>query len=292
MFVDLNHEIYPDRTWKNKEHYYDVINLGSSGGKWAFDYTGLDIKALNWAQQPQTLLEDYNLLRNFHSVLRRDGYVLITIMPFTSLNKQTGIYDSLKYVKLDTQGQAIEPHLYKQACRLAEYPILFKKSAIKAIVKYLVGKDKAIIPSEPMLEYNPMSEEELEVDAKRWIDGWKSQFGISDFNAPLTCENQKGREYRIEMMRSLIDFCLNHRYTPIYVIPPVTLYLSKYYTKEFEETYVYGFLKQVGKDITILDYSKSEDFQDSSLYFNSFFLNKKGRKLFTHRVLVDIGLID
>ena len=70
MFRDLNHEIYPDNVWyrEHDERNFDVVNLGSSGGKWAFDYTNFNIKAMNWAQQPQTLLEDYNLLRHFHSI--------------------------------------------------------------------------------------------------------------------------------------------------------------------------------------------------------------------------------
>ena len=63
MLVDPNHDIYPDNTWyrTHDERNFDIVNLGSSGGKWAFDYSDLDIKAMNWAQQPQTLVEDYNL---------------------------------------------------------------------------------------------------------------------------------------------------------------------------------------------------------------------------------------
>ena len=73
MFRDLNHETYPDNVWyrEHDERNFDLVNLGSSGGKWAFDYTGLEIKAMNWAQQPQTLLEEYNLLRPQYLKARR-----------------------------------------------------------------------------------------------------------------------------------------------------------------------------------------------------------------------------
>lgn len=294
MFIDINHETYPDNIWyrKHDERNYDVVNLGSSSGKWAFDYSGLNVKAMNWAQQPQTLLEDYNLLRHFHSILKKGGYVLITIMPFTGLNKKTGLMDAMKYVKFDIQDEPIQPHMFKEAQCYATYPILFKKPAIKALIKYLLGKDKKVeVPSETQLNHNPMTLSELEVDAKRWIDGWKRQFGISDFDAPLTKENEEGRAYRIKLMQTLIDFCVERGYKPVYVIPPVTEHLAKYYTPKFEETYIYGFLSQVDREVLILDYSKDKTFKDDNLYFNSFFLNKQGRELFTKRVLSDLSII-
>lgn len=294
MFIDINHETYPDNVWyrKHDERNYDVVNLGSSGGKWAFDYSGLNVKAMNWAQQPQTLLEDYNLLRHFHSILKKDGYVLITIMPFTGLNKKTGLMDAMKYVKFDIQGEPIQPYMFKEAQRYATYPILFKKPAVKALIKYLLGKDKKVgVPTETQLDYNPMTLAELEADAKRWIDGWKRQFGISDFDAPLTKENEEGRAYRIKLMQTLIDFCKERGYKPVYVIPPVTEHLAKYYTSKFEETYIYSYLQAVNRDVLTLDYSKDDDFRkNDNLFFNSFFLNKQGRLIFTRRVLKDIGL--
>lgn len=294
MFRDLNHETYPDNVWyrKHDERNYDLVNLGSSGGKWAFDYADLNIKAMNWAQQPQTLLEDYNLLRHFHSILKQGGYVLITIMPFTGLNKKTGLMDAMKYVKFDIQGEPIQPYMFKQAQRYANYPILFKKQAIKALIKYFLGRDKKFGERpETQLDLNPMSKEELEMDAKKWIDGWKRQFGISDFDSPLTKENEEGRAYRIKLMQTLIDFCTERGYKPVYIIPPVTEHLAKYYTPKFEETYIYGYLKEVNRDVLTLDYSKDKEFRfNDDLFFNSFFLNKKGRKLFTRRVLKDLKI--
>lgn len=294
MFLDPNHEIYPDNVWyrDHDERNFDVVNLGSSGGKWAFDYADLNIKAMNWAQQPQTLLEDYNLLRHFHSILKRGGYVLITIMPFTGLNKKTGLMDAMKYVKFDIQGEPIQPYMFNEAIRYATYPFLFKKTALKVLIRYFMGRDKKCgLHPETQLEYNPMKINELEKDAKRWIDGWKKQFGFSDFDVPLTRENEEGREYRIKLMQTLIDFCTERGYKPVYVIPPVTEHLAKYYTPKFEETYIYGYLKEVNREVLTLDYSKDSEFRfNDELFFNSFFLNKKGRKLFTRRVLKDLKI--
>lgn len=295
MFVDFNHEIYPDNVWyrEHDERNFDLVNLGSSGAKWAFDYTDFKgLKAMNWAQQPQTLLEDYELLRHFHSILKSGGYVIITIMPFTSINKQTGLYDALKYAKMGIHGEPIEPYLFEKAQRLANYPVLMGKTAFKGLIKSLLGKYKdAEKHAEAQVIDNPMSATELNADAQRWIEGWKKQFSILDLDAPLTEQNQEGRKYRISLMRKMVDFCIERGYKPIYVIPPVTEHLSKHYTEKFEYTYVYSYLKAVNRDVLTLDYSKDDAFKDDSLYFNSFFLNKKGRGLFTKRVLTDLNLI-
>lgn len=290
MFVGADHEIYPDNIWyrKHDERNFDLVNLGSSGGKWAFDYSDENIKAMNWAQQPQTLLEDYNLLRNFHSILHPGGVVIITIMPFTSLNKSTNLMDAMKYLKIGAH-EPIQPHLYKEAYRYAEYPILFKKSAIKALIKYFLHREFSLNGNtKAMLVDNPMNQEQLEVDALKWVNGWKHQFCIQSFEEPLTEQNKHGREFRVNLMRQMIDFCTEREYRPVYVIPPVTKHLAKYYTMTFEEIYIYSFLKEVDRDIPLLDYSKKDEFCPDMYYFNSFFLNLRGRKLFTHRVISDL----
>lgn len=293
MFLDTEHELYPSNHWyrDHEERNFDVVNLGSSSGKWAFDYAAAGVKGMNWAQQPQTLAEDYNLLRNFHSILRRGGYVLVTIMPFTGLNKKTGLQDAMKYLKLGAH-EPIETLMLAEARKYAEFPILFKKQAIKALLRYLTGRERKPAPAAGTeAETNPMTEEQLEENACSFVEGWKRQFDIKEWEAPLTPKNLEGRAFRVKLMRRLVDFCTERGYTPVYVIPPVTRRLARYYTERFEELYVYGFLREVGRDVRLLDYSKEPDFCDDSLYFNCFFLNRRGRRLFTRRVMSELGIL-
>ncbi|MDE5773657.1 MAG: hypothetical protein K2H86_04280 [Muribaculaceae bacterium] len=291
MFVE---NIYPSNSWyrQNPERNFDLVVLGSSSAKWAFDFTNSGIKAMNWAQQPQTLIEDYNLFRNFHSILRKGGVVLITVMPFTGLNKQTGLYDALKYLHVDAH-EPIQPHLYRKAALISQIPLLLGLPALKALVKYCIGKDAPLKSNKnAMVNENHMDEAQLIQNALNYINGWKMQFGIKDLSNPLTPGNLKGREYRINLMRTIIDFCKERNYCPIFVIPPMTEYLKRHLTPEFEELYIYSFLREVNRDIPTLDYSRNETFRNPNLYFNSFFLNNRGRKLFTHQVLSDIASLD
>lgn len=288
LFVDYNHERYPDNVWyrKHDERNFDLVNLGSNCSKYAFDYSDCDIKAMNWAPGSQTLIDDFKLIKNFHSILKDGGIVLITIMPFTSINKKVGFIDSFKYC--DTLDSTLIDEKYRRKCYLLKnFPVLFGKSALKAFVKVLLEKDRDN-NIQCKTETNPMTDNQLKEDAKHWIDNWKKEFSISDLSAPLTDENLEGRKFRIEVMRNLIDFCIERGYKPIYVIPPVTQYLDKYFSDSFKKIYIYNFLEEVARTIPLLDYSNDTTLMDKDLYFNSYFLNMSGAKVFTKKVLSEI----
>ena len=161
------------------------------------------------------------------------------------------------------------------------------KEAVKAIIGYHQNVQKWQQP-----ENNPMSEAELEADAMNWDRGWRQQFSIANYKDPLTDTNAEGRQIRIKAMRDLIDFCQEHGYKPVYVILPMTKQLRHYLHDEFLDKYVYEYLKQVGRDVPVLDYLKDEEMLQPELYANAYFLNKQGARKFTGKVLqaIDEGV--
>jgi hypothetical protein len=89
----------------------------------------------------------------------------------------------------------------------------------------------------------------------------------------------------------MIDFCIERNLKPVLIIPPMTKYLSCLLTDTIREIYIYSFIREANvKNIPFLDYMDDERFSDPSLYFNSFFLNLRGRKLFTKQVLKDLNI--
>ena len=290
MLVDPDHEIFPDNVWyrAHDERNFDLVNLGSSSSCYAFQYDGLPMKAMNWARKPQTLLDDIRLVKNFHSILKEGGYVLISIMPFTSINKQTGFYDCVRYVNT-LAGELLDPQYRNKAQFIVRYPIFFGKAAVKPLIKCLLGRDK--IAGKKDIDHNPLSDSELKQNAARWAASWKHEFGITDLHAPLTAQNQKGREVRIAAMRELIDFCRERGYRPIYVILPMTRYLKEYLDADFQQRYIYDYLNQVDRNIPILDYLKDEALSETDLYRDAYFLNKRGGEFFTRRVMSNLDLL-
>lgn len=288
LHADPDHERYPDNTWyrKHDERNFDLINLGSNSAKYAFDYSDEPVRAMNWSSGTQTLIDDYKLVRNFHSILKENGTVMITIMPFTSINKRTGLMDAFKFWKVVSYVQT-DPG-YRRKCQLLEwFPVFFGIPAAIAVVKVVLGMDRQ--PDNVSdTDKNPMSEESLKKHAAGMISGWKGEFSIESLEEPLTEQNIKGREVRIAVMREMLDFLKERGYRTVFVIPPVSSYLKEYFTSSFMETYIYNYLKQIERDIPILDYLKISDFEDKDLYFNSYYLNRRGSKMFTHRVIADL----
>ncbi|OQC16059.1 MAG: hypothetical protein BWX73_00899 [Lentisphaerae bacterium ADurb.Bin082] len=237
---------------------------------------------MNWANQPQTLIDDFRLLKNFHSILRHGGKILISIMPFSGLNKKTGLLDTYKYVGT-MDWTLLDPVFRDEAIALRENPLRWgKKKALRQIVSHFLGREKP----KPLLngamdEHNPMTEEEMAEDAQRMMDGWAAEFGINDFDEPLSEVNRQGREIRINVLKELIDFSTERGYEPIVVILPVAKQLANLFSEAFREKYIYSFLRSVEPEVRTLDYLHDETFQDPALYFNSFCLNKRGREMFS-----------
>ena len=83
--------------WRINTFDYDVVNLGSYSGKYAFSYNIAGIKGMNWAVGPQSLLHDFNILKNYFSYLKDGANVIIPITPFSSLGVQYSKQSNLKY---------------------------------------------------------------------------------------------------------------------------------------------------------------------------------------------------
>ena len=137
----------------------------------------------------------------------------------------------------------------------------------------------------------PHTEEEFQQDAERWIKNWKREFRIDDMDAPLSDENKKGAESRRKLLSEMIDFCLVRELRPVLVLPPMHPSLSRLFTKEFRENYIYSFLRRTNtRNILFLDYFDDKRFVSAENYDNSFFLSQEGARRFTRIVLEDVGL--
>jgi hypothetical protein len=166
-----------------------------------------------------------------------------------------------------------------------KYPLLTYPYAVLYLL-HDVEKDKKLLLSEQNMQ--PI---ELINDAERWLSNFKKEFGVKDFSAPLTEEHKKCFDETAYILSNMIDFCIERELRPILISLPTTKYFSSHFSSSREQ-YVYSFIRKINKrNVLFLDYYYDERFQDPSLYFNSFFLNLRGRKLFTRQVLIDLGLI-
>ena len=269
---------------------YEIVNLGSNPALFAFFYE--NINGQNWSTGSQGLDMDFEILKYFHSYLKTGGTVLIPIMPFTSISpylKDKPKYCSkIYYAKftriLDSSYINTVPEL-KRGKYFSRFPLLYKPASPLYLLHDAIPDARHLIAEQPMMAM------ELEQDANRWIEGWLKEFDMKSLDIPLTEEWKKYYDESVTLLRSMISYCLERNYQPVLICPPMTDYLSEKFPPRYRQAYVLDYVKESNTaNIPFLDYTDCAEFKAPDLYFNSFFLNLRGRKLFTHRVLEDLGI--
>lgn len=279
--------LFPDcaKFWKHNTFNLDVINLGSSSGKYAFNYDKQSIKAANWAMGPQTLVADFEILRNYSTYLKaQNAIVLIPLCPFSCLGGSC-LYMPDKYYTI-LNFASIPQGNYKKAKEIKyiqQNPLMyFPLIALISEIKHLFKKKKDI----------KMNEGQMQANAEEFMKGWMFEFSIMDFKDELILKNKDAYEDSVKILSDMIDFCLSRNIRPVLVLPPVTKYLAEKFTPEMLQLFVYDFVKKANKQsITFLDYWNDPDFLDISYFQNSFFLNYIGAQKFTAKLLNDLKML-
>lgn len=273
----------------------DIVNLGSSSGKYAFKYEK-PINGLNWALAPQTLFYDFNILRQYHSYLKPEASVILPLCPFSGCIKNFKDPEiNLKYYSFLHPAMLHEysPEIHSRFRVLMYHPLILAFKLL-GLHKFIRNLSAALLKPHPCKRNNnPLDVEDLEEDAARWIDEWKKQFNISDLDSGIiTDENRDAIQFNKTILTNIAAFCLERNLKLIIVIPPVTKILGSKFSNTFKDNYIYSLLSSdIMNRIKILDYFNDERFSGEEYYFNSYFLNARGSKYFTNQVLIDIDLI-
>ena len=275
---------YPTNEWyrEHEERNYDVVNIGSSSAKHAFDYSGLGIKTFNWAEQPQSLSYGFKILKTYFSILKRNGVVIISLGPFSGLD----VDGKWRKETNDKYYYLLDPALiddFRSVKIRRNYPLIADPiRSMKELVKNILKKR----PDTKKISVG------FEDNSDRWIKGWLLEFGITDLEAGLSQENKKGREKRIKLLSDIINFCIERDLKPVIVIPPMHPTLSSKFSETFRENYIYSFIWSANSEnAPFMNYIDDMRFAEDRLFKNSFFLNETGAKQFTSIVLHDLELI-
>lgn len=295
-FYRIGNKIVRHTSWYNDEYWQgvtkfwnlqqfglDLVNLGSGAGVYAFDYEGCDIKASNWALSPQSLVHDYNILKNYFSYLHDGAVVIITVCPFSCLYSKYGKKLNLKYYTILHPATIID---FEESERTKA--LLFKKDPFKQAPIFCIKKTiyEAIRILKSLIVKSNIN---IQKSADGMIMGWKHQFGLINLDAPMSNIHKEQFESRRKTLSTIVDFCKERDLKPVIVIPPMHHTLWHQFPKEFLSNYVESFINSV--DAPIYDYMKSKDFDKEEYFKTALFLNKRGAKMFTARVLEDLGMV-
>lgn len=283
----FNEVLFPDceKFWRYRTFNTDVVNLGSTSAVHAFDYEGLPLKGANWALRHNPLSGDNAILKNYFSFLNPErSTAILSLCVFSSLAGRYNFMEDRFYTLLNPLS--IQDFSYKRQQRVKqwkEHPVwLFPIYGLYMELKRICGR-----------KHRPLTEAQMEADADRWLKGWMHEFSISDFSVPLSLLNKDSRIDAADILNEMIDFCKERNIQPVLVLPPMYHTLAERFPSEARRMLLDDFLELVDdKSVRFLNYMDDMRFShDSSLFMNSFFLNRNGAKKFTRIVLHDLGLL-
>lgn len=300
LYLSTNH-------WKNKFRFeknfmdkeqcrdnvngkLDIVNLGSNPALFGFMYEC--VEGQNWATGSQGLSMDYEVLKCYYEHIKTGGIVLIPIMPFTSISQYIETkkdYRSdnyfIKFAKILNQTQVLQLPKGSKLKKMIHYPLFYNPKLLKYLLVD-VNEDRG-------LEYceQTCSKWELHQDAAHWIAGWMKEFDVSDMPGFYDGRFEPYVKEGKEIINSIIGFCLEHNLKPVLITVPMSDYLALKFDERFRNKMIYEFVNNLNiSGVQFMDYMFDKRFSDSSLYNGSFFLNLKGRKLFSSQVIHDLGL--
>ena len=287
-------EWYNEEFWKGTTKFwnipscdYNVVNLGSNSGKYAFNYDNLPIKGQNWAIGPQSLVHDFNILKNYFSYLKEGGIVFIPICPFSCLKVTYNKDKNFKYYPILHPATIID---FDDNERTRAYKI--RSNPFKAMPMYCIKKTLKEFFTKASAKLKSKAKVDFDKNAEDRIKSWKKQFGITDLSAGLQDKHKNEQTERAALLREMIEFCKERNLRPYIVLPPAHPALSRRLSPAILKNYVYDFIELATNDSSIvLDYFNDSTLQRDAYYQDSFFMNKKGAAIFTKRILNDLDLL-
>ena len=275
-----------EKFWRLNDFELDVVSLGSNSAKFGFDYSNENVKGCNWAMGPQSLQLDLNILQTYYSYLKPGATVIIPLCPFSCLVGYDYSYWSDKYYTILHHSQIpcfnIHKRILMNDIRQNPYRYIPLLQVLKEMVKKVKHHKALAIDSDMQMQNN----------ADIFINSWKEQFFLKDFDKELSLLNKHSYKESQEILFKIVDFCKRYGFTPVIVMPPVSKHLRSRFSKVAMKRLVNDYVMDaVGKDVRFLNYFSSNDFESNVYFRNSYFLSESGAKDFTKKVLTDLNLI-
>ena len=281
---------------RDLERNYEIVNLGSNPALFALRYD--KVKGCNWATGTQGPDMDLAILQLYHSYIRRGGIVLIPVVPFSSCTPYLWHYKKLgtsidrlhyraRFFKILQDGYI--PGTFENENELQQWlqnPLKRNWSVFWYIFND-IAPDRRMEINEQPLQYL-----ELRRSAQNMMKCWMDEFDLKDLDLPLDEHMESCHEECADKFAEIVDFCKERDLRPFLLLPPMTHELRMMFSEKAAETYIYSFIRRIQKRsrVTLMDYMNNDALSDSSLYFDSLFMNTRGRRVFSERVLADLGL--
>ena len=258
----------------SRKYELDMINLGTGMGYYDFRYEGIPLKAFNFSLPQENLYFDYQLLKEYSYVLKRNGIVCI-VLPYCifcadQLEETRKRYE--RYYALLAR-EIVEPYCcvpYEEWLR-KDRGNSFGDDAIR----------KALTCGEMLIQ------------TESTLQNWKRQLKIISFDSgEVSSHTKREIEKSIQWLEKILEYCEQKQLIPVIVVPPMSRTLLDRIGNRFRKLNYYDILdKVIPEHIRIFDYSENPYFCNPSLYGWPGFLTEDGAKEFTLDVVQNLGFI-
>lgn len=268
----------------------EVVNTGSSYGYFDLDWSACTRKGFNFALVPQSLSYDFKILQQYQAHLKEGCKVFIVLpnLVFAFLDTQTEMKSEKYYYFLERRK--IPHYSCLKKFLWVEFPILKIKYVLRWLYRVVNGK-----PRETVFDLYKKDAvydlKHVQKAAQDRLEGWKQEFSLQDFASAASAIHLEDRfRETTNLLEEMIGFCLDKRWEPILLVPPVSGVLNSMISKEFMEFVLYRNIERANKEkVRVLDYLYDSRFQEHHLYCNADFMNKAGRRAFTRTLWKECG---
>ncbi len=276
---------YYTKKFKYFPKHLNLVVVGTTQAHFAFDFSGIEVKAANMALVYGGLKFHSCFLEKYRHRICNGAVILITV----------------EYPIFVCSGQWTKPEMNVHYARvllghnpmLPVYRQLFYKLFPYHYVKYPLF-ESTISAEEKNRIRNRLRLYEIDSNIRELIKGWEKEIypiKILDYNNSVQMREQKERiDKSISILESTIYYCREHGWNPVIVGLPYCRQLNDALPKKFIEDCFYSCISRLQENIEIpfLDYSTDDQFSSIQNYMDIWFLNELGRKKFTKRVLNDL----
>ena len=264
-------------------------NFGSTYTMYAFNsYKELELDGFSFAMDAQSLEIDNVLLHKYANRIEENATVVFGLAACVSLYRYKMVADKQKY------------HKFLKSYELPAYGLIDvihnffprnigMKQKLKRIIKDTVLLDDVVDNYPPTC-----SNKEKKINMAQMANGWVNLFHLDDLRSPaINPENEANLVFNANLLQSMVEFCVEKKWNPVFVITPFSAELNQYFGDNFIQAVLYKLMEPARRkyNVPVFDYRTHELFQndDASYIDGGFRMSKYGSKKFLKLLLKDMG---
>lgn len=277
------------RKFKNVPNGIELANLGSSHGKYAFDYANHpEIKTFNFALPMQSLDLDSRITKQFISKMKENSVLLIIVSWFEvdaiPTKENFELREKKYYQFLDRN--LLPDYEFSKYIVLKYFPSLKAKNPLATIWNNLLLKKSDATLSKSFAD---IAAEDKISQSREAAEGIFRSFSR---------KSDEGLHYNSALLFEIIETCKEHKVRPVIITTPVTDTVVSFFPEQKDLTENIQNLKNCVankyQDVLWLDFSLDSNLTGRyDLFFDASHMNKQGALFFTDKViqiLIDKGL--